>query len=326
MRGHMRHLLLLTLLAGVLLVLPGSRAPRPAPTTPPRLQHSAPLDTRDGDGDGIYCESLPCPCSSGAGSPVPPPPPPPPPASSTSSCTRPAGVQRLRFSAAKYPSIKAHAAGGDRGGWRDPRRQPPRQGRAARPVARRASRPGRGLIVTSTRRRSGRRARTAQRGLVRGHNPIGWLADVMYVPSSENRSHGACWATSCAASATARAFATPSAERGRPRGTPAASQAVRCARMGGVTRDGLPGDPRAVGAPAAAVEALRPGIAAAARRRGLRVGARRRVRRRPLPRDRGGPRARTPRTRADRARRDRRVRPRAVAGHARARAAARPRR
>lgn len=29
-----------------------------------------------------------------------------------------------------------------------------------------------------------------QRGLVRGINPIGWIADVMYVPSSENRSHG----------------------------------------------------------------------------------------------------------------------------------------
>ena len=29
-----------------------------------------------------------------------------------------------------------------------------------------------------------------QRGLIRGINPIGWLADVQYVPSSENRSHG----------------------------------------------------------------------------------------------------------------------------------------
>jgi hypothetical protein len=29
-----------------------------------------------------------------------------------------------------------------------------------------------------------------QRGLVRGINPIGWMADVAYVPSSENRSHG----------------------------------------------------------------------------------------------------------------------------------------
>ena len=29
-----------------------------------------------------------------------------------------------------------------------------------------------------------------QRGLVRGINPVGWMADVAYVPSSENRSHG----------------------------------------------------------------------------------------------------------------------------------------
>ena len=35
------------------------------------------------------------------------------------------------------------------------------------------------------------RAYNNQRGLVRGADPIGWLADVMYVPSSENRSHGA---------------------------------------------------------------------------------------------------------------------------------------
>ena len=27
-------------------------------------------------------------------------------------------------------------------------------------------------------------------GLMRGINPVGWLASVMYVPSSENRSHG----------------------------------------------------------------------------------------------------------------------------------------
>ena len=30
----------------------------------------------------------------------------------------------------------------------------------------------------------------ARLGLVRGINPIGWLADVEYVPSSESRSHG----------------------------------------------------------------------------------------------------------------------------------------
>jgi hypothetical protein len=28
------------------------------------------------------------------------------------------------------------------------------------------------------------------RGLVRGINPTGWMADVDYAPSSENRSHG----------------------------------------------------------------------------------------------------------------------------------------
>ncbi|MDQ3678195.1 MAG: hypothetical protein M3401_15600 [Actinomycetota bacterium] len=29
-----------------------------------------------------------------------------------------------------------------------------------------------------------------QRGLVAGTNPIGWMADVMYVQGSEHRSHG----------------------------------------------------------------------------------------------------------------------------------------
>ena len=37
----------------------------------------------------------------------------------------------------------------------------------------------------------GHGAYNGQRGLVRGSDPIGWAADVMYVPSSENRSHGA---------------------------------------------------------------------------------------------------------------------------------------
>ena len=35
------------------------------------------------------------------------------------------------------------------------------------------------------------RANGDKRGLVRGINPIGWMADVRYVQSSENRSHGA---------------------------------------------------------------------------------------------------------------------------------------
>lgn len=34
------------------------------------------------------------------------------------------------------------------------------------------------------------RANGNQRGLVRGINPLGWMADVMYVPDRENQSHG----------------------------------------------------------------------------------------------------------------------------------------
>jgi hypothetical protein len=34
------------------------------------------------------------------------------------------------------------------------------------------------------------RANGNQKGLVRGINPIGWMADVMYVPDRENQSHG----------------------------------------------------------------------------------------------------------------------------------------
>ena len=68
------------------------------------------MDTRDADGDGIYCESLPCPClkpgedsGGGGGNPTPAPAPKP-----KSSCTRPAGVQRIVFSRAKYPNIRRH--------------------------------------------------------------------------------------------------------------------------------------------------------------------------------------------------------------------------
>src|SRR5947199_6122273 len=67
-------------------------------------------DTRDADGDGIYCESLPCPCltpGSGSPAPAPPPPPPPPPSAPVKpSCKRSSAVLLLRFSSAKYPTIK----------------------------------------------------------------------------------------------------------------------------------------------------------------------------------------------------------------------------
>jgi hypothetical protein len=99
---------------------------------------------------------------------------------------------RLTFSASKYPNIKRHTEQAIAKGWpsvmvlnrlgKDERRQrllhnlPTRSGfdRDEYPAA-----VGRG------------RANGSRHGLVRGTGPLGWRADVMYVPSSENRSHGA---------------------------------------------------------------------------------------------------------------------------------------
>lgn len=154
-------------------------------------------DTRDADSDGRYCESLPCPCAGAGGSSspsAPPAPPPPPPAAKPRNCTRPSAVQRLRFSQAKYPNIRKHMEAAIGRGWprvmvlnrkgADERRErlldpvtfPTRAGfdRDEYPAA-----VGRG------------RANGTKQGLVRGNGPIGWLADVAYVASSENRSHGA---------------------------------------------------------------------------------------------------------------------------------------
>lgn len=149
-------------------------------------------DTRDADGDGIYCESLPCPCASGSGATSPSSPPaPPPPASRPRGCRRPSTVQRLRFSKAKYPNIRAHYVRAVAKGWprimvvnrkgTDARRDRLLEGIPTKAGFDRDEYPaavGRG------------RANGKQRGLVRGTNPIGWMADVEYVPSSENRSHG----------------------------------------------------------------------------------------------------------------------------------------
>ena len=106
----------------------------------------------------------------------------------TTRCLRPADVQRLGFSAIKYPNIRRHFRRALRRGWprrlvlnrpdADERRErllrdiPPRDGfdRDEYPPA-----VGRGRGP----------------GLERGRNPRGWKADVRHVPSSENRSHGA---------------------------------------------------------------------------------------------------------------------------------------
>jgi hypothetical protein len=146
-------------------------------------------DTRDADGDGVYCESLPCPCATGrpAGHPRHR-------ASASgrsgaqhASCVRPDGVVPIGFSATRYPDIRAHFLRAVRRGWprvlvldrsgADARRERLLEGMPTRPGMDRDEYPpavGRG--------------RGAH--LVSGSNPRGWRADVAYVPSAENRSHG----------------------------------------------------------------------------------------------------------------------------------------
>jgi hypothetical protein len=164
-------------------------------------------NTIDADHDGIYCESLPCPCSTGSPGPPPTPPPPvvPPPApsppavlppSSTSAgnpsgCKRAKTVQRLVFSRSRYPNIRAHYLRAIAKGWpkvmvlnrrgADARRDRLLQGIPTKPGFDRDEYPaavGRG------------KANGLSDALTRGIAPIGWMADVEYVPSSENRSHG----------------------------------------------------------------------------------------------------------------------------------------
>jgi hypothetical protein len=144
-------------------------------------------NTRDGDGDGVYCESLPCPClkpgSGSGGDPGPPRP--------KKSCMRPSGVLRVVFSRAKYPNIRRHFLAAVKRGWprvmvlnrkgADERRDRLLEDVPTRPGFDRDEYPaavGRG------------RPNGDLRGLVRGINPVGWMADVAYVRSRENRSHG----------------------------------------------------------------------------------------------------------------------------------------
>ena len=144
-------------------------------------------DTRDTDGDGIYCESLPCPClrPGAGGNPSPTPTPP------RRACTRPSAVQLLVFSRRRYPNIRRHVIRAIRKGW-------PRVMVLNRPSA--EQRRERLLEGIPTRRGYDRdeypaavgrgRPNGKSRALIRGTNPRGWKADVMYVPSRENRSHG----------------------------------------------------------------------------------------------------------------------------------------
>ena len=149
-------------------------------------------DTRDADGDGIYCESLPCPCAGQGGGGSSEPAPAPAPQRRAAGCARPKGVQRIVFARSRYPNIHRHYLAAVRRGWpkimvinrdgADRRRDRLMRGVPTRDGFDRDEYPaavGRG------------RANGDARGLVRGSSPRGWMADVAYVRSSENRSHGA---------------------------------------------------------------------------------------------------------------------------------------
>jgi Deoxyribonuclease NucA/NucB len=199
MRNHTRvttTLVLATVAAAITLLLAGSaHAPSLALAAstcadyPNQAAAQRAADTRDPDDDGIYCESLPCPCltpedtgtggKGGTNSPAhgmnPP------------DCRRPSRVRRLVFSAREYPHIHAHFSAAVRRGW---------------PRVLELNRPGAGAcrerLLRDVPTRSGYDrdeyppavARGRGKGLRRGTHPRGWKADVRYVASSENRSHG----------------------------------------------------------------------------------------------------------------------------------------
>jgi hypothetical protein len=103
-------------------------------------------------------------------------------------CMRRSEVQRIVFSAQKFPNVRRHFRGAVRRGW--PRRLV---------VNRRAADARRERVLRDIPTREGfdrdeyppAVGRGRGPGLERGRNPRGWKADVRYVPSSENRSHGA---------------------------------------------------------------------------------------------------------------------------------------
>ena len=133
------------------------------------------------------CEELPCPCSSeaggggGAGNDRGT-------GQNPEACTKPRGIKRIVFSNSKYPNIRKHLRIAVRKGW--PRRLV---------LNRRGADARRDRLLEDIPTREGHDreeyppavGRGRGKGLERGRNPRGWKAHVRYVPSSENRSHGA---------------------------------------------------------------------------------------------------------------------------------------
>lgn len=166
--------------ATLAIVVPGAEAGATCSDYDNQAEAQRAHDTRDPDHDGIYCESLPCPCSTGRSDPPKP------------SCVKPDRRVRISFSATRYPNIRRHMNGAIRRGWpktlvlnrpnADARRDKLLSGYPTRDGFDRDEYPpavGRGRGP----------------GLRRGRDPIGWKADVRYVPSSENRSHGSVLGT-----------------------------------------------------------------------------------------------------------------------------------
>ena len=103
-------------------------------------------------------------------------------------CITSSGVRSISFSATKYPNVRRHFRAALARGW--PRTLVVnRQGADAR----------RDRLLRDTDTRPGLDrdeyppavGRGRGKGLRRGTSPRGWKADVRFVPSSENRSHGA---------------------------------------------------------------------------------------------------------------------------------------
>jgi hypothetical protein len=166
--------------------LPASAAAATCSDYPNQAAAQRAADTRDSDGDGVYCESLPCPClkpgrrgGGGGRSPRKP--------SRKRGCTKPRKVASIAFSKSKYPNIRRHFLDAVREGW--PRtlvlNRPGASARRDRLLRGIPTKPGfdRDEYPPAVGRGKGP-------GLMRGVRPVGWMADVRYVPSAENRSHG----------------------------------------------------------------------------------------------------------------------------------------
>jgi hypothetical protein len=177
-----RHALVVSLLVVLSPTAAPARASADATCTdyPNQAAAQRAHDTRDPDHDGIYCESLPCPCSRQSGD------------RPTPTCVKPTAVAKITFSKTKYPNIRRHFLDALRRGW-------PRILVLNRPGA--AAR--RDRLLSGYPARSGYDrdeyppavGRGRGHGLTSGSKPRGWKADVEYVPSSENRSHGSTLGT-----------------------------------------------------------------------------------------------------------------------------------